>query len=197
MMSNLTQIFLVHASFVVSELQQLWLQMTWNVNKCKYWQNFSYLGKQFVQDHRSLRLMPSVLREKQHTIVKSHRPHKSCSVIIMKRMKACQALCHVQEGKTATKFHYNTEPITSSKTICHNSFRLDLHSHFAFEIFRFIDFIHGLWSIDLHLMESVFSSRETWGQTHAAVMRGDDGENFTIKVSFQGGLWCLESALNI
>lgn len=43
---------------------------------------------------------------------------------------------------------------------------------------------------------SVFSSRETWGQTHAAVMRGDDGENFTIKVIFQGGLWCLKSALN-
>lgn len=188
-MSNLTQIFIVHASFVVSELQQLRLQMTWRT--FHIWVN--NLFKTIVASDSC----PLCWEKKQHTIVKSHRPHKSCSVIIMKRMKASQASCHMQEGKTATQFHYNTEPITSTKTICHNSFRLDLHLHFAFENFRFIDFIHGLWSIDLYLMESVFSSRETWGQTHAAVMRGDDGENFTIKVSFQGGLWCLESALNI
>lgn len=74
-------------------------------------------------------------------------------------MKAIQALCHLQKRE---KLQHNfitsysiisTKPTTSSKTICHNFFRLYLCLHFAFENFRFIDFIHGLWSIDLYLME--------------------------------------------
>lgn len=140
-----------------------------------------------------MRYLPSALREKQHTV---HKPNKATDPTNLvqwssRREWKLVMQCHMQEGKTEKQFHYNTEPITSSKTICHNSFRFDLHLHFAFENLRFCEALISIW-----WKGSLFSSRETWGQTHAAVMRGDDGENFTIKVRFQGGLWCLESALN-
>lgn len=104
-------------------------------------------------------------------------------------MKASGALRHLQEGKIATKCHYNTEPTTSSKTISPNSFRLDLN---LCVVFGFIDFIQ--WSV-VHwfVFDGVgvgFPAGETSGQTLAAVLRGDDSENSTKKVSFHGGLWC-------